>query len=125
MRDLLPCPFCGGEVKLHPTYDTDTDKANGYFVMCRNKNCMALPEAAEYPAEVEDIKAWNTRAEQTCHDVNEDDHDFTCSECGASMYILVNDCWTMIGRRGLCDDVIERPNYCPNCGARVLSDNAQ
>lgn len=47
----------------------------------------------------------------TCHDfggeegTNGEDYDFACSTCG----------W--------CGDVC-KPNYCPNCGARVVRDEA-
>ncbi len=70
--------------------------------------------------EAEAIEAWNSRAERVCRDVNGNPHDFTCSECGASMYTQVDECWTMIARGGRCDDVIENPSYCPNCGAKVV-----
>lgn len=62
MAELLPCPFCGVEAEVHQAYDIDTDEVDGYFVMCRNKNCTAWPETAEYQTEAEAIAAWNTRA---------------------------------------------------------------
>lgn len=61
MAELLPCPFCGVEAEVHPAYDIDTDEVDGYFVICRNKNCTAWPETDEYPTEAEAIAAWNTR----------------------------------------------------------------
>ena len=49
-------------------------------------------------------EVWNSRAERTCHKVIPDEMEgyVFCSECGAE-----------IGEYGY-------PNYCPNCGAKVL-----
>lgn len=100
-------------------------------VIC--KDCRAA--IGDFDSRVEAIEAWNRRAcevidgdgtgealpeVRTCKDVNEEDNDFTCSECGASMYTQIDDCWTMVGKTGLCDDVVEHPNFCPNCGAKVV-----
>lgn len=46
--------------------------------------------------------------ERTCRDQDENESLFVCSECGASCQLLVNEA-----------------HYCPNCGARVLSEEEQ
>lgn len=117
MSELKPCPFCGGR-QTYRKHDggvwlTTTNHKRG----CIMRDALAF---VAFNTEAEAVAAWNTRAERTCEDVNEEDNDFTCSECGASMYTQIDDCWTMIARGGLCDDVIEKPNYCPNCGAKVI-----
>lgn len=53
----------------------------------------------------------------TCHDVG-DPSDFCCSECGVRMFTDTNDTYTMIASDGRA--IIKHPNYCPNCGARVV-----
>ena len=84
----LPCPYCGDEAR---------GIADGN-VFC---DC-----GASAPIEV-----WNTRAERTCHPVEEylDMHsDLTatvCSSCRVAIYDL-EDC-----------------NYCPNCGAKVVEND--
>lgn len=55
--------------------------------------------------------------ERTCHDEG-DPRDFCCSECGARMFTDVNDTYTMIANDE--QTIIKHPNYCPNCGAKVV-----
>lgn len=120
MNELRPCPFCGGEARIHASHHGDT---HYYQVECGNEyDCGAWPTVRVHHTEAEAIAAWNSRAERMCRDVNGNPHDFTCSECGASMYTQVDECWTMIARGGRPDDVIENPSYCPNCGAKVVDE---
>lgn len=53
-----------------------------------------------------------------CRDIEDSGTDFCCSACGARLYIDTGDTYTMIA----ADEhtIIKRPNYCPNCGARVV-----
>lgn len=55
----------------------------------------------------------------TCHDVG-DLSDFCCSECGIRMYIDTGDTYTMIADDGCT--IIKHPNYCPNCGRKVVDE---
>ena len=57
--------------------------------------------------------------ERTCRD-DGDPSDFCCSECGARMFTEVNDAYTMIANDG--QTIIKHPNYCPNCGAKVVGE---
>ena len=126
MTELLPCPFCGGEADEYEGY-----YGNGiYCMMCgamvgepihlgyRTTKRMGIAEA---------IAAWNTRtervgerktinktgdfvthdsrAERTCE--NESDSGLLCRTCGFGDFD---------GFHGY------RPNYCPNCGAKVVSE---
>lgn len=111
---LKPCPFCGGKARLE-AIDFDDDYPTNlseviWWVMCTK--CGAHTDEYSTPTEAEAIAAWNTRAERTCkmevfcmHD--EGDFTFRCSECG----------------KGYVE--YEPPNYCPFCGARVMSEEEQ
>lgn len=67
----------------------------GCYIMCHHAGCIGSLIDAHYSTEAEAIAAWNTRAERTCR--NEYGR---CSVCDAIMY--------------------DAPNYCSNCGARVV-----
>lgn len=56
----------------------------------------------------------------TCHDVGDSNNDFHCSECGARLYIDTGDSYTMIEADE--QTIIKCPNYCPNCGRKVVSE---
>lgn len=118
---LLPCPFCGGPAEIL----TAESMNGGYLfgIMCND--CRSRGDV--YDTEAEAIAAWNTRAERvgerktinktgdfvthdsraerTCE--NESDSGFICSACGFGDFD---------GFHGY------RPNYCPNCGAKVVSE---
>ena len=124
MSELLPCPFCGGEASKRLFY------GGRYGVYC--DSCSSRVGGL-FETEAEAVAAWNTRAERVgerktinktgdfvTHDSRAERtckmeysggvHEFlsldtwTCSECGCEMY-----------------DAAE-PNYCPNCGARVVGE---
>lgn len=122
MSELLPCPFCGGEAEL-----TGFD-APEFWVWC--PNCKASADA--HTSKGGAIEAWNTRAddyrqaaeywqrmyeeafvERTCKSVNVNGYAFRfeCSLCG---YVaIVHNCEIRLD---------ELPNYCPNCGAKVVDE---
>ena len=112
MRELKLCPFCGGEPDEY-----EGDYGNGIYCM----KCGAMVgepihlgfNIAERVSYGQAIEAWNTRAERTCHrvDVNGYSFRFECSLCG---YVaIVHNCEIRLD---------ELPNYCPNCGAKVVSE---
>lgn len=125
MTELLPCPFCGGEA--HTIEPARYGKSWG--VRCE---CGAFL-GFEY-TETEAIAAWNTRtecvderetinktgdfvthgsgAERTCKSTTDDSAwCFVCSECGKS---FPRNKLHLAHNHG-------EINYCPNCGARVVS----
>lgn len=57
----------------------------------------------------------------TCHDEG-DPGDFFCSECGVRMFTETNDTYTMIASDERT--IIKHPNFCPNCGRRVVAGDA-
>lgn len=105
MTDLLPCPFCGGEAHISVSSD-------GYGIECANDRCLDMM-LDQLPSEAEAIAAWNTRAERTCHNMNKHGYSLRleCSACGYGSITTE------------CRERKDKPqNYCPNCGARVISD---
>lgn len=136
MTELLPCPFCGGPAEIL----TAESMNGGYLfgIMCND--CRSRGDI--YDTEAEAIAAWNnraervgerktinktgdfvthdSRAERTCRIVKTpsdsdfmDDWRYRCSECGCNIPVNERDPKT--------GDVINAANYCPNCGARVVS----
>ena len=91
-NELLPCPFCGGELKI------DWSMSSQYWAYCPNDKC-CFYETLIYDSVSELVEACNTRAERTCHLEHVNGID-TCSECGA--------------------DSDPFRNYCHNCGAKVV-----
>lgn len=61
MDELKPCPFCGGEAKLHQT--TYGNNIAAYVVWCGNRNCDVSPTTRYRRFRKEAIEAWNRRAE--------------------------------------------------------------
>ena len=127
MTELLPCPFCGGEAELKPTYDLDADEIDGWFAWCCTANdCTTHPMTNDYLTRAEAIEAWNTRTERTCEDVDMYSAQFVCSECGAIVH-LEDDCGYYTIRTDEYDgdfdsrDKLRMLRYCPNCGAKVVT----
>lgn len=61
----------------------------------------------------------NGERTETCHDEG-DPSDFCCSECGVRMFTNTSDTYTMIASDGRT--IIKHPNYCPNCGRRIVDE---
>ena len=101
MSELLPCPFCGGEATIYPSYDTTENEIDGWFIGCEHMKCTGHPETDQFFTKAEAIEAWNTRAERTCYSELSDS--WECSECGGV------DAYSSA----------ELINYCPNCGRKV------
>lgn len=114
MEGLKPCPFCCGEAEIRSGSSTTP------YVRCVSCGCRTGSSRDVRKA----IAAWNNRAERTCkvrqayfdsdnelHEIMEgiafspeDTVACICEACGHD--------WRY--DRGI------RPNYCPNCGAKVV-----
>lgn len=53
----------------------------------------------------------------TCHDSNNRFNAWQCSECGATMLLMLDDCGEPTYS---VDGVADVPKYCPNCGRKVV-----
>ena len=127
--ELLPCPFCGGQPKSKFSMSTKSK------IWC--PECAVEMRAVEsYPVWHTDdflVSAWNTRVAvtdgqfalavhdgrawepvRTCENLL-DDHpcDFECSKCGFSASTVPE---------GPADWQTTFWGYCPNCGAKVVSE---
>jgi Lar family restriction alleviation protein len=105
---LLPCPFCGGEAKMH--YDANGSK----WVACENRECEIQPYLYRTKrTEAEAITAWNSRAERTCH-INELD-------ALTQTLSMVNGCsW---GECSECGCLTPTDSvFCVECGAKVVGE---
>lgn len=120
MSDLKPCPFCGGDdVNMGVRPHFREGKGNGWTVLCADCGgsigYIERPDGhfyAEYDTKSEAIAAWNSRAERTCKQEErgwgtEGDHARVWLTCG-------HDC--------MVPTVQDLPNYCPNCGAKVVGE---
>lgn len=101
-EELKPCPFCGGEARIV--------QASGRMLFCVVcDDCDA--SGGHYFTEEDAATAWNDRAERTCHLV-ETDHEYEasyrCTECKRVV-------WADFKGN-------PKPNYCPNCGAKVVEE---
>lgn len=149
MNELLPCPFCGGEAHTYKTiaqrycaicnepfcanvgpFDTEAEaivawntRATGGTLTaeqvreswCGNlkRDCLYDPPTPDWQAIADEL---NSRAERTCemradgaHCMNGVEF-YECRSCGE--YACVP---TAMGKS-------EPPNYCPNCGAKVVGE---
>lgn len=107
MDELRPCPFCGGKpvaIETHP---------GAGFIECTQCGCAMDEYEAGDPETL--TKHWNRRAERTCHidmpviDWETGETDYVCSACGFSADP---------------QDWAETYDYCPRCGARVVTADA-
>jgi hypothetical protein len=58
-KELLPCPFCGTEVKLNNEYNYNEYKPYGSAIQCFSCNICMSQDHYGNPDDL--IKAWNTR----------------------------------------------------------------
>lgn len=119
MSDLKPCPFCGGKAEML----TAESMNGGYLfgIMCND--CRSRGDV--YDTEAEAIAAWNSRVKPPCGGGY-------CPLCGAIERTCKQEergwgtegdharVWLTCGHDCMVPTVQDLPNYCPNCGAKVL-----
>lgn len=93
MDKLKPCPLCGGEARIEHGLVT-------WAVVCQ---CSSHVFYGCEKDKAKTIEAWNTRAERTCKQLRI--FNLIKRECDGEHYQWHGD---------------EMPNYCPNCGAKVV-----
>lgn len=124
---LKPCPFCGKqpEVGHYETFDNDE-----WYIGC---DCECGPCTKIHLTYEQAIAAWNARAERTCYadevthrdckySVNRGWKERTCKqeERGWGTEGDHARVWLTCGHDCMVPTVQDLPNYCPNCGARVV-----
>lgn len=133
MSELLPCPFCGGESTVGINKESTVRE---YFIGCMNCHIRLYKIGYKrFWSEAEAIAAWNTRAddyrhaaeywqrmyeeafaERTCR-IEQRYGDWYCTGCSE----MVGTCDTA-SELYIDGNAVETWNYCPNCGARVMSE---
>ena len=109
MNELKPCPFCGGEAELYSVGTGSPHYEHYHQVICQS--CLTAT-GAYWSGEQSAIDAWNTRAERTC------------KEFGSVIVWQSCNVWSHELSCGHEVDTLESepPNYCPNCGAKVVGE---
>ena len=106
---LKPCPFCGGEAHIKEVVSACSVV---YTVGCSDSECMGFETLLCKTTPEEAIEAWNRRAERTCRiQFDDQEYRYRCSRCGclSETYRSTDGKWYA-------------PEYCPHCGARVVSE---
>lgn len=137
---LKPCPFCGGKARLvvcdsegnirDESYEADPYSGLSYAIVHGSDDCCGeCPISTSdllpwlYETREEAAAAWNRRAERTCRNELSGYIDcmgrpvpdqFRCSVCGEHSRTMVD--------IGFGDMGSKAPRFCPNCGARVVSE---
>ena len=100
--ELKPCPFCGGEAIRLIDFDDEYERVYLESIHCRSCHArVAWQETAEEAAE-----AWNRRVELTGEWLEDEYGYCRCSICGYEH-----------------DDPETTTPYCPNCGAKMESED--
>ena len=116
-EELLPCPFCGGKAKLmEGLHRVDGDVYPLYGVCCLDADDSTYGVEHSiygYFYEYEAVEAWNTRAQETCQMTEvfcgtASGVEWVCSACGSTCFVSEP------------MDTDEKPNYCLNCGRKVV-----
>lgn len=90
--------------------------------------CMAGVDTGTRQSAGDAVQDWNRRAERTCRiSVEKRKVSQTqtavvksCSECGFEFGVETENTFPF----EVTIDAVEPPNYCPNCGARVIEEGA-
>lgn len=120
---LRPCPFCGGEAELV------RNSSGSYFVRCTDRQCAAKTRLF-HENENGARASWNRRAERTCRVVIKERKLSQCQtlvtkSCSVCDFAFGNEevrpILPGLDKTMVLNEVVV-PRYCPNCGARVVSE---
>lgn len=100
-EELKPCPFCNAMPKQH----------NPLFLHVRHEEWCAMAIDGERN-EIYSIEAWNTRYDRTCRVVSREPR---IGMCGAE------EAWLLSCGHVVFSDGDFPPNYCDECGAKVVA----
>ena len=109
--ELRECPFCWGHATSYGTRKMESGGSTHCLIHC--DECSARLSAK---TEAEAVAAWNRRAGRTCN--VESSH--VEQEIGYYSYLEVE---LSCGHEFTWDDGTP-PDYCPNCGARVIEEES-
>lgn len=114
MEELKPCPFCGEEANL------SKNSCGSWDIGCTNGKCDMCARSFGFDTKETAIKAWNTRAERTCHPFVSPDgagwYAIGCSNCGHG-FADNNPDKAYLLRISKRSDIM--PRYCSGYGAKV------
>lgn len=140
MNELKPCPFCGGEMKTAVvTFDEkfyEPPYESWYLehidLNAAADECCPIPITDMfYETEAEAIEAWNTRADdykqaaeywQRMYEEAFTERMCEQEERGWGTEGDHARVWLTCGHDCMVPTVQDLPNYCPSCGAKVVSE---
>lgn len=133
MTELLPCPWCGSDIRLSPINvpwsDNEPCWAIWHIDGTKAYEAKCPMEMGGYDTEAEAIAAWNTRDERVGErkTINKTGdfvpHDSRAERTCTNVDKYASSGFFICGNCGFGDNAIElTPNYCPNCGAKVVGE---
>ena len=137
MSELKPCPFCGGKARpFELTWHAGQFGAHMFEKPYWQVICGECKAAiGDFNSKAEAIATWNARAERTCYadevthrdckySVNRGWKERTCKqeERGWGTEGDHARVWLTCGHDCMVPTVQDLPNYCPNCGAKVVGE---
>jgi Lar family restriction alleviation protein len=109
MSDLKPCPFCGGEAVEGKVKFNGKESERDGWLGCRECRVFLNYTNGERGKKMA-IEIWNTRYERTSRIVE-----------GSRKYVFSDGTELFEDGCSECNGyLIDRDNYCPNCGAKVV-----
>lgn len=96
----------GYNIRAQSEYTWDGNERSDKLLVYHEPAYLTIPQIMEL-----------TMGRMTCHDTDENPNNFTCSECGASSFVMANDTYTTILADG--KTTLKQLKFCPNCGCEI------